>query len=82
MYTLTLHIHQQDKHGTISYDGYDVAEMKAEINHAIITMMKLNHATNGEVFVEMDIEHNGEYYDHDEQIVLVDLKNNSVKYDI
>jgi hypothetical protein len=45
-------------------------------------MMKLNHATDGEVFVEMDIEHNGEYYDHDEQIVLVDLKNNSVKYDI
>ena len=63
-------------------EGYNVFEMKSEIDYTILATMKAHSANDGETFVELDIEQNGEYYDHDEQTVWVDLQNNRIKYGI
>ena len=87
MYELTLTIYpniNSDKEHliSISYVGTDVFEMKSEIDERILSAMHSFNANGGEVFVEMDIEHNGEYYDHDEQTIFVDLQNNRIDYGI
>jgi hypothetical protein len=66
----------------VSYEGEDLDALKRVIDWTIINTMKVHNANDGETFVELDIEHNGEYYDHDEQTVWVDLQNNRIKYDI
>lgn len=66
----------------VSYEGTDLNVMKLAIDNTIIAVMKELNANDGETFVEMDIEHNGEYYDHDEQTIFVDLQNNRIQYGI
>lgn len=66
----------------VSYEGTDLNVMKLAIDNTIIAVMKELNANDGETFVELDIEHNGNYYDHDEQTVFVDLQNNCIKYGI
>lgn len=73
------------KHGEpieVSYEGNDPYEMKLDIDGTILRTMKELNANDGETFVEMLMEHNGEYYDHDEQWIYVDLANNSIKHGI
>ena len=87
MYELTLTIYldlNSDKEHLISitYTGTDLFEMKSVIDEKILDAMNEFNANSGEVFVEMDIEHNGEYYDHDEQTIFVDLQNNRIQYGI
>lgn len=66
----------------VSYEGTDLDALKRAIDWTIINTMKVHNANDGETFVELDIEHNGNYYDHDEQTVFVDLQNNRIKYGI
>lgn len=66
----------------VSYEGSDVYELKKFIDATILNTIRALNASDGETFVEMDIEHNGEYYDHDEQTIFVDLKNNRIQYGI
>lgn len=73
------------KHGeplVVSYEGNDVYEMKKDIDATILRAMRELNANDGETFVKLLIEHNGEYYDHDEQWIFVDLENNCVKHGI
>ena len=64
----------------VSYEGTDLDALKRAIDWTIINTMKAHNANDGETFVDLDIEKNGEYYDHDEQTVFVDLQNNRIKY--
>lgn len=66
----------------VSCEGTDLDALKRAIDWTIINTMKVHNANDGETFVELDIECNGEYYDHDEQTVWVDLQNNCIKYGI
>lgn len=66
----------------VSYEGEDLDALKRAIDWTIINTMKAHNANDGETFVDLDIEKNGEYYDHDEATVFVDLKNNHIKYGI
>ena len=66
----------------VSYEGSDVHELKKYIDDTILNTIRALNTSDGETFVEMDIEHNGEYYDHDEQTIWVDLQNNCIKYGI
>lgn len=88
MYKLTLTIYPIADYLTegepleVTYEGKDLGAMKAAIDNTIIAVMKEFNANGGETFVEMDIEKDGEYYDHDEQTVWVDLRNNRINYGI
>ena len=91
MYKLTLYIYPIANCGEdltkgepleVSYEDKDLYAMKLTIDNTIIAVMKELNANDGETFVEMHIEKDGEYYDHDEQTVFVDLQNNTVKYEI
>ena len=91
MYKLTLYIYPIADCGEdlikgepleVSYTGNDLYAMKLAINNTIIAVMALHNANDGEAFVEMHIEKDGEYYDHDEQTVFVDLQNNHIEYGI
>ena len=64
----------------ISYEGTDLCELKKFINNTIVQTMKAFNANDGETFVELAIEKDGEYYDHDEATVFVDLQNSTVKF--
>ena len=66
----------------VSYEGTNLDALKRAIDWNIINTMKAHNANDGETFVELDIEKNGNYYDHDEQTVFVDLQNNRIKYGI
>ena len=66
----------------VSYEGSDLDALKRDIDYVILDTMRKFNANDGETFVELDIEHNGRYYDHDEQTIFVDLKNNHIKYGI
>lgn len=90
MYKLTLNIYPISDCGEdltkgepleVSYKGNTLEAMKLAINNTIIAVMALHNA-DGEAFVEMHIEKDGKYYDHDEATVFVDLKNNTIKYEI
>ena len=87
MYELTLTIYL-DLNGnkehliSIAYTGTDLFEMKSMIDEKILDAMHEFNANSGEVFAELHIEHNGEYYDHDEQTIFVDLQNNRITYGI
>lgn len=73
------------KHGEpleVSYEGNDIHQMKKDIDTTILHTMRELNANDGETFVELLIEHDGEYYDHDEQCIYVDFKNNCIKYGI
>ena len=61
-------------------EGNNVFEMKSEIDYTILATMKAHKANDGVTFVEMDIEKDGEYYDHDEQTVWVNLQTDRVVY--
>ena len=65
-----------------SYEGNDLDALKRDIDYSILDAMNKLNANDGETFVELLIEHDGEYYDHDETTVFVDLKNNRVKHGI
>lgn len=91
MYKLTLYIYPIADCGKdlskgepleVSYKGNTLEAMKSAINNTIIAVMALHNANDGETFVEMHIEKDGKYYDHDEATVFVDLKNNTIKYEI
>ena len=91
MYKLTLYIYPMADCGEdltkgealeVSIEGYNVFEIKAEIDYTILATMKAHNANDGETFVELVIEKDGEYYDHDEATVFVDLKNNHIKYGV
>ena len=85
MYKLTLYICPIADNGEpldVSYEGNDLDALKREIDWAIINTMKVHNANDGETYLEMFIEKDGEYYDHDEGTVVVDLRNNLVKYEI
>ena len=64
----------------VSYKGYTLEAMKAALDNTIIAVMALHNANDGETFIEMLIEKDGKYYDHDEATVFVDLKNNHIEY--
>lgn len=84
-YKLTLTIYPIADRGDaleVSYEGTDLDALKRAIDWTIINTMKVHNANDGKTFVELDIEKNGEYYDHDEQTVWVDLQNNCIKYGI
>lgn len=66
----------------VSYEATDLDALKRAIDWTIIETMKMHKANGGETLVEMEIEKNDEYYDRDEAVVFVDLKNNRVKYNI
>lgn len=66
----------------VFYEGTDLDALKRAIDWTIIETMKMHKANDGETLVEMEIEKNDEYYDRDEAVVFVDLKNNRVKYNI
>lgn len=89
MYKITLYIYPISDCGEdlikgepieISYEGTDLYELKKSIDNTIVQTMKTHNTNDGEVFVELAIEKNGEYYDHDEATVFVDLQNNTVKF--
>jgi hypothetical protein len=91
MYKITLTIYpiadcgKDLQHGEpleVFYEGSDVYEMKKDIDTTILHTMRELNANDGETFVEFLMEHNGEYYDHDEQWIDVDLENNCIKYGI
>ena len=65
-----------------SYEGNDLDAMKRDIDFSILDAMRKFNANDGETFVELLIERNGEYYDHDEATVFVDLKNNRIEYGV
>lgn len=66
----------------VSYEGNDAYQMKKDIDDTILSAMKELNANDGETFVEFLMEHDGEYYDHDEQWIYVDLANNCIKHGI
>ncbi len=85
MYKLTLYISPIADNGEpleVSYEGTDLDALKRAIDWTIIETMKVHNTNDGETFVELAIEKDGEYYDHDEATVFVDLQNNRVKYGI
>ena len=91
MYKLTLYIYPIADCGEdltkgepieVSYEGTDLCAMKLAIDNTIIATMTLYNSNDGETFVELAIEKDGEYYDHDEATVFVDLQNNRVKHGI
>ena len=91
MYELTLYIYPiadcsedliKGEPLDVSYEGEDLDALKRAIDWTIIETMKVHNANDGETFVELAIEKDGEYYDHDEATVFVDLQNNIVKYGI
>lgn len=91
MYTMTLTIYPIADCGEnlskgepldVSLGGTDIDALKQAIDWLILGTMKAHKANDGETFVELDIEHNGEYYEHDEETVFVDLHNNRVEHEI
>lgn len=79
--TLTIHP-EQGESIEVSYEGNDVYEMKKDIDATILHTMRELNANGGETFVNLLIEHNGEYYDHDEQWIYVDITNNRIAHGI
>ncbi len=67
---------------TMFYVGFDLDLMKSQINEMVLRAMKSLDASDGETFVELSITKNGQYYDHDEATVFVDLNNNTITYEI
>lgn len=67
---------------TVSYEGNDAHQMKTDVDDVILNAMKELNANDGETFVEFLMEHDGEYFDHDEQWIYVDIKNNRVEHGI
>ena len=63
-----------------SYEGNNLVILKRAIDWTIINTMKIHNANDGETFVEMDIEKDGKYFDHDEITAVVDLRHSSLRY--
>lgn len=84
MYKLTLYICPIADNGEpldVSCEGNDLDALKRAIDWTIINTMKVHNANDGETFVELNIEKDGKYYDHDEATVFVSLKDEKVIYD-
>lgn len=83
MYKITLTIHpKQGEPIEVSYEGNDAYQMKIDVDDIILRTMKEHNSNDGEAFVDFLMEHDGEYYDHDEQFVYVDITNNRVEHGI
>ena len=91
MYKVTLTIYpiadcgKDLQHGEpieVSYEGNDAYQMKIDVDDVILNAMKELNANDGETFVEFSMEHDGEYFDHDEQWIYVDIANNRVEHGI
>ena len=89
MYKITLTIYpitdcgedfKQGEPIEVSYEGNDAYQMKVNADDIILRTM--NNSNDTKVFVEFLMEHDGEYYDHDEQLVYVDITNNCIKHGI
>ena len=64
----------------VSYEGNDAYQMKINVDDVILRTM--NNSNDTKAFVEFLMEHNGEYFDHDEQWIYVDIANNCIKHGI
>jgi hypothetical protein len=91
MYKITLTIYpivdcgKDLQHGEpieVSYEGNDAYQIKKDVDDTILRAMKELNTNDDEAFVEFLMEHDGEYFDHDEQWIYVDIKNNRVKHGI
>lgn len=89
MYKITLTIYPITDYGEdlkqaepieVSYEGNDAYQMKVNVDDIILRTM--NNSNDTKAFVEFLMEHDGEYYDHDEQLVYVDITNNRVEHGI
>lgn len=67
---------------TISYEGADLYQLQYYISDTLINVMRAFNCNDGETFIEIAIEKDGEYYDHDEVTVFVDFINNRVRYEL
>lgn len=82
MYKIILDVHPTEGNSfAISYEGNDLVKLKGYINDTIINTMKVLEVGDGETFVEMSIEKDGKYYDHDEATVWVDFEKNSFTFE-
>lgn len=89
MYKITLTIYPITDYGEdlkqaepieVSYEGTDAYQMKTSVDKVILRTM--NNSNDTKAFVEFLMEHDGEYFDHDEQWIYVDITNNCIKHGI
>ena len=60
--------------------GVNLYEMKRNISHTLVLIMKQFNIPDGLTLVECDIEKNGEYFDSDTGYYRVDLANGTAKF--
>lgn len=70
---------QKGKPLEVSSEDTDLYELKRRIEWLILSAVSKKH--EGKCFVEMVIEKDGRYYDQDEQWVVVDPLNKTIKYE-
>jgi len=86
MYELTLFIYELPVESAdpyeISIQGEDVCQLKSQIDELILHVANSGHNEYvvGEVFVEMQITKDGEYFDSDELNVVINTERNAVLY--
>ena len=80
------HIDEEDENAskgepfmTYAY-GVNLYEMKKNISHTLVLIMKQFNIPDGLTLVECDIEKNGEYFDSDTGYYRVDLANDTAKF--
>ena len=85
MYKITLYINPIADKGDpleVSYEGEDLDDLKRMMSWTILETMRVHNASDGDIYIDLFIEKNGEHYDHDEGNAFVDLKSNRIQYDI
>jgi hypothetical protein len=64
----------------VNMSGDNIFELKGQINESIINALKWYKGDEKIVTVDMLIEKDGEYYDHDEAWVQVNTKYRTIKF--
>ena len=62
----------------VSVEGEDVEKLKERISGLVLSALAPFDLKRCECLVEMLIEKDGEYYDHDDAFVVADLENNKL----
>ena len=75
---MTLSIHSFGDVLSVSVEGESVELLKEQIDELVLKTVP----KSGSYFVEMLIKEYGEYYDHDDHWVKVDLENKKVEYEV
>lgn len=78
--TLTMDCQSSGKSYESVSEGEDVVVLKGLIEGNILSTLESERADSGEYCVEMLIEKNGEYYDHDEHWLEIDDEYSEIVY--